>query len=282
MTPDARHLDERIDDWIDGRLSAEERREAEAHLAACAHCRGLRDALLAARDALRDAHPEPPLPEGLERRLRAALDREDREPAAPEPPERPSVDRRRRWRATSWPLAAGLAAAALIAVVVWLRAGGGRVADPVGDAFAAYRQVTTAGLPADLAAADADEVEARWRRGGITFPARVFDLAGMGIQLVGGDATRLGGAVAARSVYRGPNGLFLCWMFTGSAAALPPPAEHRDHGGFDFRVYRREGATLVVWQEGEVTCAFAGGGDPETVISLAFAKAMAPRVQTGA
>jgi anti-sigma factor RsiW len=278
VTPDARHLDERIDDWIDGRLSADERREAEAHLAACSHCRGLRDALLAARDALRDAHPEPPLPAGFEQRLRAALDREDREPTTPESP---PAGRRRRWRATAWPLAAGLAAAALIAVVVWLRAGGGRVADPVGDAFAAYRQVTTAGLSADLAAADAATVEARWRRGGITFPARVFDLGGMGIQLVGGNATRLGGAVAARSVYRGPNGLFLCWMFEGSAAALPPPAEQRDHGGFAFRIYRRGDATLVVWQEGEVTCAFAGSGDPESVVALAFAKAMAPRAPAG-
>ncbi|HSM12694.1 MAG TPA: hypothetical protein VLA66_01380, partial [Thermoanaerobaculia bacterium] len=81
---------------------------------------------------------------------------------------------------------------------------------------------------------------------------------------------------AARSVYAGPMGRIVCWMFRAGEEDLPPPVEVRSERGFLFRVYRRGETTLVVWREGEVLCALAAAADPETVLGLAVAKAMAP------
>jgi hypothetical protein len=50
----------------------------------------------------------------------------------------------------------------------------------------------------------------------------------------------------------------------------------RSHRGFDFSIPRRGGRTVVLWREGDVVCALAARGDPESVVALAFAKAMAP------
>jgi anti-sigma factor RsiW len=267
------HLsDERLDAWIDGRLEAAERRVAEEHLAGCERCRRLRDALLAGRDALRDAFADEPAPAGLADRLRLALDREDE--ASRVGSSAPAT--RWRWRSLAPPLAASLALIAVGITAIWLRSGARSGEGPVDGAFADYQALRGVPLPLEVRARDAAEVEERWRQGGITFPSRVLDLGAMGIEVAGGDATRLGGRLAARSVYRGDGGLFLCWMFEGSVAALPPPAERRRNGSFEFLVYRRGATTVVFWQEGSVACALAGEGDPEAIIALAFAKAMAP------
>lgn len=297
MTIHAEHPTERLDAWLDGRLAPDEHRELDEHFADCERCRTVRDALLASRTVLREAVGEVPTPVGLQQRIRAALDREDalhaveaaespaeiptESPAAP-PPARGTVSRFPghrgpapwRWR-MMLPLAAGVAAA--LVAIVWLWGGAERGSDPVLAAFAEYRAIRSAELPAELRAADRREVESRWQQGGIRFAARVLDLGAMGIEVVGGDATSLGGELAARSVYRGDAGTFLCWMFEGSTARMPPPEERRSHGGIDFLIYRQGDTTVVLWQEGELVCAFAGAGDPEAVIALAFAKAMVPR-----
>lgn len=293
MTIHSEHPTERLDAWLDGRLAHDERRELDQHFAICERCRTVRDALLASRTVLREAVGDVPTPVGLKQRIRAALDREDAlhaveaaetptEIRAAPRPARGTVSRPPghrgpapwRWRMVL-PLAAGVAAA--VVAIVWLWGGAARGSDPVLAAFAEYRAIRSAELPAALRAADRREVESRWRQGGIRFAARVLDLGAMGIEVVGGDATSLGGELAARSVYRGDAGTFLCWMFEGSTARMPPPDERRSHGGLDFLIYRRDDTTVVLWQEGELVCAFAGAGDPEAVIALAFAKAMTPR-----
>jgi anti-sigma factor RsiW len=282
VTTTAHPSDERLDAWMDDRLEPAERRDLDLHFEGCEACRRLRDGLLASRAALRAATPSPPVPAGLEERIRAALDREDAlrsEEAAPVPASvSASVSAplpaprpiRRRWRVLL-PLAA--AATALVAAV-WLGRGPEQLPDPVGDLVASYQELAGAELPESLRADDARAVEARWRRGGIRFPARVFDLGGMGIFVAGGDATRLAGAPAALSLYRSDDSTFACWMFESPPAELPAPEERRHHDGIEFLVYRRGDLTLVLWQEGEVFCAFVGQGDPENVISLAVAKAM--------
>jgi len=304
MRADDTHVDDRLDDWLDGRLDGRGRREVEDHLVACAACRGLRDGLVASRAALRSALADVEPPADLAARIDAALDREeghvraaDRRPAALEPgtvppssapgkspPSPPASAPRaqeppprggRRVARVVLPLAAALALAVL---GLWQLAGPpARAGGPVEAAFEQYASLAeSAPLPAGLAVADAGELERRWRRAELDFPVRVLDLSAMGIALAGGDDTRLAGAPAARALYRGDGSLVACWMFRGEEEALPPPDEVRAHGGFEFRVYRRGGATLVVWREGEVLCALAGAGDPERVVSLAFAKAMAP------
>lgn len=297
MTTQSEHPSERLDAWLDGRLAPDEHRELDEHFAVCERCRTVRDVLLASRTALRTAVGDVATPVGLKQRIRDALDREDALEAADAPespaavpaelpaaarPARDTVARfpeprePARWRRRMiLPLAA--AVAAVLVTILWLWGGAGHGSDPVDAAFAEYRAIGTAELPATLRAADPQQVETRWQQAGIRFAARVLDLGAMGIEVVGGDATRLAGQLAARSVYRGDAGTFLCWMFEGSTASMPPPAERRTDGGIDFLIYRQGDTTVVLWQEGELVCAFAGAGDPEAVIALAFAKAMVPR-----
>lgn len=265
------HLDDRLDAWLDGRLAPDERREAELHLAECAECAGLRDALVATRRVLRTGLDDEPPPAGLEARILAALDHEDTRGTGPSGAPR--------WRRLALPLAAGLALA--VAAAVLLLRGPAEATDPVAAAFGQYAALTGPAPPAGLRAETAAEVEDRWRRAGLGFPARVLDMSMMGIGVVGGDATRLAGMPAARALYQGDGPLVVCWMFPGEEADLPPPVEVRFDHGFEFRIYSQGEATLVVWREGEVLCALAGTGDRDQVLGLAFAKAMAPPANRG-
>lgn len=285
MAAETAHVDERIDAWLDRRLDDAERREVERHLADCAECRELRDALVAGREALRSGLSDEPAPAGLEERIRAMLDREDEaaparisRPATASAPTAPLRSGARRAGRTLLPIAAGLALAVLAGW--WLtrpEAAGG----PVDAAFEQLAALDAPAFPAELRVPGAAALADRWDRAGLGFPVRVIDLSAMGIEIAGGDVTELAGAPAARAIYRaGPGSaagdLVACWMFEAEEADLPAPAETRRHRGFEFRVYRRGDATLVVWREGEVLCALAGRGDPEAVIGLAFGKAMAP------
>jgi anti-sigma factor RsiW len=276
MTTPTTHPEELLDARLDGRLSDAERAELERHLAGCPRCRRRLEALAEARRLLRRELPDEAPPAGLEARVLAVLDREDAGASGSAPA--PVADERAARRAgTGWllPLAAVLVVG-VVAAALWLGRGAPSGPGLVDDAFTAYAGLAAGELPQELRASDPGVVAARWRAGGIAFPARVFDLGGMGIDLAGGDASRLGGHPAARTVYAGGGGRFVCWMLRAGWAGLPPPAEIRHHGDFDFHVYRRGTTTLVLWQEGPILCAFAGAGDPESVIALAFAKAMAP------
>jgi anti-sigma factor RsiW len=282
------HPDDWIDLWIDGDLSDAQRRELELHWEQCGRCRRVRDALLATRRALDALPKDEAVPPGFEERLSAAFDAVDREISAQArgaalPTEAPAPPRRRRATRFLLPVAATLAA--LVGAGWWLTSrppGPDPSTRVLDDAFGAYRELVATGVPADARTDDPQVIEARWRQGGITFPARVLDLEAMGIAVAGGDTSHLGEALAARTFYVGSAGRFICWMFEGEESALPRPAERRRHGGFLFRIYRRGEVTLVTWQEGSVTCALSGRGDPEAVIALAFAKAMAPPVGSDA
>ncbi len=281
MTTVPRHVDDRIDDWLDGRLGEVERRQLEAHCAGCERCRSIRDGLVAVRAALRArdaATASPPSAVELEARLGGWLDREDAEIHSAEPHRTP---RGRRAMAPGGRVLRFAAAAALSAVALatahYLATSGERREDPVVEAFRSYAELPETELPAALAASEASAVESRWRRSPLGFPARVLDLSAMGIELAGGDAVRLASAPAVRSIYRAAPGWIVCWMFEAVAApAWTPSAERRQTVGFDFEVHRRPGVTLVLWREGDVVCMLLGGGDPEQVIALAKAKAMAP------
>jgi hypothetical protein len=63
-------------------------------------------------------------------------------------------------------------------------------------------------------------------------------------------------------------------MYEGHLASLPQPDDVRDHDGIRFQVYREGKLTLVFWQEGEVVCVLASDAEAESVIQLAYAKAV--------
>ena len=110
----------------------------------------------------------------------------------------------------------------------------------------------------------------------IGFPTRVFDLGMMGFELVGARVAAIGDRTAALWVYRGSGVWLLCQMYRGELGELPPPSETRESNGFVFRIYHERSGTQVFWQEGDVVCVLASDAPAETVIQLAFAKAMKP------
>lgn len=290
-----RHVNDRLDEWLDGRLSAAEESEVDRHLEACDSCRAEAAALRAVQAAVAVSDDDVELPAGLEDRIRGMLDAEDaaarervRSPGAaveqaPDAPRRspatiPPGSRRSR-RLTTWalPLAAGLLLA--VAAAFWAMRTE-TVAEPVGEAFAQFEELTGASETWRTAQVDgAGELEERWRAAGLGFRTRVIDLSMSAHALAGGRATRLGGRPAALAIYRGPSGLVTCWMFDASEPLeedFPEPADVHEANGFRFHVFEREGVTLVVWREGDVLCALAGSMDRDAVVELAHAKAMAP------
>lgn len=255
MTAESVHYREDLDDLLDGRLEPTRRAVVEAHLQTCAQCRREWNALQRVKESLRSALSPAEPPPQVTAAIRAQL---AREPLAP---------RRGRIGAA---VAVGLAAAAAVLVAVWI----GRRIDPPAEAAATFLHYKSGDLPLDSAAKEPAELEEFFRRSGIPFRTRVFDLGMMNYRLAGGRVTTLGGRKSAMFVYRGPgNRLLICEMFEGRTSDLPRGGSQRVHEGIVFHVYRDRGLTEVFWQEGPVTCVLVSDASPEETIALAYAKA---------
>ncbi len=271
------HVDEALQELIDGRLPPAERQDVEAHLAACPRCRRLRASLEQARQALRStAAGDAPAPSALQERILAALDAEDQSRAAVSPINLPI---KRRGRNAPWVWAAA-AALVLAAGALWLIAPGARGA--VDTVAAEYDRLAAGELAVEHAAAAPAELERYFAARGLSFHPRVLDLAMMGFEIVGGRVSRVGREPSAVMVYRSANAApadpLVCQMYRGRLADLPRADEVQRRGGFSFHLFRRGASTLVFWQEGELVCVLVGRGDPAALLDLAAAKAMlAPR-----
>jgi anti-sigma factor RsiW len=269
MADPLRHVDAMLVDAVDGRLAGAEREAFEAHVAECERCRSAYRALAWAKREMAPIRAEP-VPEGLEQRLHALLDAEDR--AAPAvrglPARRPMS-----WRPRG--VTAGLLAAAailLVAVAVWWTR-----PVPLPDAIARDLRGVRSGSLAltfesgQIAAAE-DHLAGR-----LGFRTPVYDLSAMDYRVIGVRANRLEGRPSALSAYRGADGRWLiCEMFRGTLDDLPAPDERRRRGDVQFLVYRRAELTVVFWQSGPIVCALAGEADPDLIFRMAVAKAGAP------
>ena len=267
MRRSASHFGEELQDFLDHRLDEARAAHLAGHLESCAQCRRELEALRWVRDEALRPLAEEDLPPGLAGRVAFALDAISAEKRLGRV--------RRLWAGPNRPALAGTLLA--IAAVLLLFVGRGRTPSlPVSVAqdFAAYsdgrlRLAVESRIPATI--------EEYFVRNGITFSTRVFDLGMMGYDLAGGRVHRggWGRSPSALFAYRGADGrLLVCQMYEGAVADLPPPAETRQNNGITFHVHRVEGATLVFWQEGGVVCVLASDADPETVIQLAYAKAV--------
>jgi anti-sigma factor RsiW len=267
------HVDEALQELLDGRLGPAERAAIEAHLAGCPRCRRLRLSLEASRAALRAALPGEEGPaEPLRARVLAALDAEDRAQGASAAPPRVGARRRR----LAWSLAAAATVAVGALLFLWLGPWGRERFDPVREIEAEFRRLG-AGEPAlELAATAPDELERRFAASGLPFRPRVLDLQMMGFALDGGRIGRVGAEPSAIMVYRGADrdDLLVCTMYRGRLADLPAADQVTRRGDFVFHVFRRGATTLVFWQEGELVCVLASRGDPAALLDLAAAKAM--------
>ncbi len=262
MGDEAQHPTDSLQDALDHRLDPASRAALDAHLSTCEKCRLELAALQWTKEQARSArHSEEPV--GLEARLRAVLDEEERAlPGAA------SVSRARLRRLVPW-----LAAAAALVVAVWM---GGRFrTSSVPDSVAGvYRGYASNALSLEVASADPAELE-RYLGRVLPFRTRVFDLGMMGFPLEGAGVQPVGGRDGALIAYRAADGrVLLCQMYEGSVADLPEPIGRRTNDGITFHLYRDGDVTLVFWQEGAIVCVLAAEGDPETAIQLAFAKAV--------
>src|SRR5687767_5117609 len=193
---------EEIQDLVDGRLQGEARRSMEGHLEQCATCRARYERMMETRRILRLTVSETEeVPEALRTRIVSALENE-------------RAPRRFRWR-----LAAGLAAAAVLAVVFVLL-----VRQPARDLPAAairdFETVSAGKSPLELQTSDASQLQS-WFDRQLGFSSRVFDLGMMGYHLTGGRIDELAGKPGALFVYRREDGaLVICEMFQGVTSEL--------------------------------------------------------------
>ncbi|MGH9360550.1 MAG: anti-sigma factor family protein, partial [Thermoanaerobaculia bacterium] len=218
---DARdHVDEALQELLDGRLPPEERSAVEAHIAGCARCGRLRLSLERSRAALRSAPPGEDASDKLLRgRVLAALEAEDRARGASVAPAHLAGRRLR----LAWSLAAAvvLAVGALLWFAPW--APGGRRFDPVREIEAEFGRLGAGEVAIELAAAAPDELERRFAASGLPFRPRVLDLGMMGFAIAGGRIGRVEGEPSAMMVYRGEDrdDLLVCAMYRGRLADLP-------------------------------------------------------------
>ena len=246
------HVTDDLQLHLDGRLDPSAAARVDEHLAACAECRRAAEELRAVKSAVGTLRREA-APAGLADQVRAALDAE-----GTRGPRR-------------WPVALGLAAAAVLAVAIWLWPG-----ETVPESAAAGTAAVEDGrLALEWTTADPGDLERRFASRGL--PVRVLDLAMMDLALEGGAIRQLAGRPAALYVYRRPDGVrVVCQMFAGALDELPPAARTLERDGFTFLVYRDGPRTLVFWAEGDILCVLASDLPEAEVIALAQGKAMKP------
>jgi anti-sigma factor RsiW len=254
-----RHYLDEIQDLLDGRLDPSRRAEIEEHLEACAECRRGFVAVRLTKELLArtlrseiDSSPD-------SSRLGTLLDDEDR-----------GAGRRGFAGVLKWS-AAALVLLTIVAAFFWY----GRrdsVTETVAHDFTESR---SGSLRLELETTEPEALERFFAQRGIVFETRVFDLGMMGYQVVGGRVHALGGRPSALFLYRNAEGrLLLCQMFEARMEELEAPDETRVHDGIRFQVYRRDGLTLVFWQEGTVVCVLVSDLPSEEIVQLAFAKAV--------
>jgi anti-sigma factor RsiW len=262
MTMGNEHPTQALQELLDERLDAAARAEVERHVAACERCRRELEVLRWTRRTLRDAATGGPVPPTLEDDVMAALDAEAGGAGRPGSVARPP------WHL---PLAAAAVLGILGLALLLLRPGADVPALQARD-FASFQ---TGRLTLELEVDDVATIERFFSEQDLGFEARVLDLAMMAYEPVGGRVHRVEGKPSALFVYRGPDGqILVCQMFVGLVADLPTGAERRSNEGIEFRIYERDGKTVVAWQEGLVVCVLVSDIPREEVIQLAFAKAM--------
>jgi hypothetical protein len=260
MADDAKHPTDVLQDALDHRLDPARQAEVEAHLKSCSSCR---HELMALRWTKAQAASLKRVDEpfALGDRLRSALDEEDRRAGG-------SVTARRR------SLGPWLATAAAVAAAVWISSWFLVPSVPLAVAEE-LRAYASGEFSVERRTAVPSELEAYFAQRGLPFPVRVFDLGMMNYGLEGGGLREVDGREGALILYRGTDGrILLCRMYAGSVGELPTPLERRSNQDNAFHVYRDGEVTLVFWQEGDVVCVLAGDADTETVVQLAFAKAV--------
>jgi anti-sigma factor RsiW len=234
---------ELLSPYLDGELSAEERRAVAAHIEGCRSCSAQVDDFRRIGRTLAEAGREP-TPKALALRVRANLAREaegEESRIAPSPNKPVRIRPSAALRALMRQAAVVAAACVLSALATWWIAG------TVGEASRVEQEVLAAHVrsllqdsPIQIASSDAHTVKP-WFAGRIDFAPDVKDLAADGFPLLGGRLDYVGGRRVGAVVYKRRLHTINVFMWP---SANPGDAAPRNMA--------RNGYNLLAWSRGGV------------------------------
>jgi anti-sigma factor RsiW len=228
--------------YFDGELKAASALDVDQHLLECAICRAQLQELKQTRSALRAASLTQRAPEALRERLSRALDQEARSGTRKQSPQRPFW-----WGAFSGGITT--AAAALLAVVVWLQPFQAALVD---ELLAAHLQSTHSHHLVDVISTDRHTVKP-WFAGRADVSPVVADFETQGFRLVGGRVDNLAQQHAAVTVYQHGQHVVSVYSWAANRRLLPPNSTRR-------------GYHLAFWRAADIAyCAVSDTGWDELI-----------------
>jgi anti-sigma factor RsiW len=233
---------ELLSPYVDGELSAEERRAVAAHIQGCRTCEAQVADFHRVGRTLAETGREP-MPKALALRLRANLAREAEKvsPALVEPVTVMAASRRRPFATPSFlRQAAAMAAVCVVSALVtwWVLGTFGETSRLEQDVLAAHMRSLLQDSPIQVASSDSHTVKP-WFAGRIDFAPDVKDLSAEGFPLIGGRLDYVSGRRVVAVVYKRrlhTVNVFM-WPSTSPGDAAP-------------RLVSRNGYNLITWSRG--------------------------------
>ncbi|HSM92081.1 MAG TPA: zf-HC2 domain-containing protein [Anaeromyxobacteraceae bacterium] len=257
---DCAELERSLEAYLDGEFDGRDRAEAEAHLAACAPCRGRAEARARVRDAVRA-------------RLREAMgagSASGRAPAALRVRIQQQLDRERRplWRRVFAPVPLATVAACAAGVLVVLATRGGNDV-LLEEAIRRHNR----DLPLEITAASvggADAIPA-WFQGKLDFRPAPPHFHNDGVKVVGARLSHLREWPAAYIRYQLPKG-------NAGLFIIDDPEQRFHAGGREVRVgpsvvrvANSRGYNVAVWRENEIVYSLVADLDENDLFGLVAA-----------
>jgi anti-sigma factor RsiW len=234
---------ELLSPYLDGELSAEERRAVAAHVEGCRSCSAQVDDFRRIGRTLAEAGREP-APKALALRVRANLAREaeGEEGRIAASPAKPAPGRPSSALHTLMRQAAVIAAACVLSALAtwWIVGTAGEASRLEQEVLAAHVRSLLQDSPIQVASSDAHTVKP-WFAGRIDFSPDVKDLAVDGFPLLGGRLDYVGGRRVGAVVYKRRLHTINVFMW--------PKA---DPGDAAPRLVTRNGYNLLAWSRGGV------------------------------
>jgi hypothetical protein len=241
MTMNCRAYEELLDSHVDGELDEQQRREAEAHVAACSHCTSMRLANEQARGLVRRQAPRHRVPEEVRKRIAERLD-EDARSSQPD---------RSHPRLTRYIIGGAIAATfALMVSSLFQTSRPELLATLVEDVHAVREQSMALAVRSD----DTSALRQFYRTSGrFAFDDTVPNLSAAGIRPVGAGIGSVGGVDTTLTVYEATGSKVVCRRFPAGSLDLPPGG-HRVGDATWFDV---DDVTIRIQRFGPIVCALA-------------------------
>jgi anti-sigma factor RsiW len=227
---------ELLSPYLDGELSAEERRSVAAHVEGCRTCSAQENDFRRISRTLAETGREP-APKALAARVRANLAREGHTPVIA-----PRVASALPMRRGLLRQAAVIAAACVLSALVtwWTTSTLGQQQRLEQDVLTAHVRSLLQDSPIQVASSDAHTVKP-WFAGRVDFSPEVKDLAGEGFPLIGGRLDYVGGRRVGAIVYKRRLHIVNVFMWPSASPIDTAP-----------RLTTRKGYNLLTWSRGAV------------------------------